>query len=84
MKKYFVGLFAVILAIGASAFTKVQPTLGSYYKSGNSIVAITPNGFCDDGSDFCTYNLIEGRPDNGVPENYEGVGTENKHWVPLP
>ena len=78
------GLFAVILAIGASAFTTSLTTLGSYYRDGNTIVAITPNGFCDAGSNFCTYNLIPGRPDNGDPVNYEGVGTQDKQWVPTP
>lgn len=84
MKKYFVGLFALVLAVSASAFTSGLATLGSYYRDGNTIVPITTNGVCDAGSNFCTYNLIPGREDNGDPANYEGVGTEDKQWVPLP
>lgn len=84
MKKYFVGLFAVVLAISASAFTSGQATQGSYYRKGDFIVPITTAGDCIPGSNFCTYDLIPGREDNGDPANYEGVGTEDKQWVTLP
>lgn len=84
MKKYVTGLFAVVLAISASAFTSGHTILGSYYRDGNTIVPITQNGFCDVGTNFCTYDLIPGREDNGDPANYQGVGTEDKQWVPLP
>ncbi len=82
MKKYFVGLFAVILAIGASAFTGAQTTLGAYYNNNGVIVPITTSGFCDTGSDYCTYDLISGREDNGDPANYVGVGDPGLKWVP--
>lgn len=84
MKKYFVGLFAVVLAISASAFTSGQATLGSYYRNGDTIKPIPFDGDCVVGTNFCTYNLIPGHEDNGELANYEGVGTEDKQWVPLP
>lgn len=84
MKKYVTGLFAVVLAISASAFTSGHSTLGSYYKDGNTIVLITTAGYCDKGFDFCTYDLIPGREDNGLPENYVGVGSGNEMWVSQP
>lgn len=86
MKKYLTGIFAVMLALCASAFTSIssQKTEGEYYRNGDTIVPLTPNGTCLSGSNFCTYTLIEGMEDNGDPSHYEGVGTENKQWVPLP
>lgn len=83
MKKYFIGLTALVLAIGASAFTTITNTLeGTYYRDGNTIVLITTQGVCDSGSNFCTYTLKAGQPDNGDPVNYDGVGTEDKQWIP--
>ena len=78
-------LLAAVLVAAGSAFT-IAPkvTLGSYYRDGDTIVPRTTDGFCDPGSDFCTYDLIPGHADNGDPANYEGVGTEDKQWVPTP
>lgn len=82
MKKYVTGLFAVVLAISASAFTSGHATLGAYYREGDTIKPIPFEGDCIPGSNFCTYDLIPGHEDNGNPANYEGVGTEDKQWVP--
>ncbi len=84
MKKFQLFLMAALITAAASAFTTQPTTLGSYFKDGESIVPITTDGFCDAGVNFCTYTLIPGRDDNGDPANYEGVGTEDKQWVPLP
>ncbi len=90
MKKYFIGLFAFVLAIGASAFTKVPvaKTSGGYYFDPGSgkIVPLSPHGVCVVAdADFCTYDLISGRDDNGDPQNYQGVaGEEGEQWIVLP
>ena len=81
-KKYLPGLMAIALAISASAFTSRHSMDQLYYRNGDVIAPITPKGSCNSGSNFCTYTLQAGQPDDGDPSHYDGIGSQDKQWVP--
>lgn len=73
MKKYLVGIFAVILAISATAFTKVSNFNDDVYYwydiEGNRLNDIPselpPNG-CDEGTEICAFGHVNQTSTPGV------------------